>query len=95
MSMTPRTWFALVLRYFGAASIISAISYLVTAYDVQKGLYSGNLTVLGEINHVVVDTIVGLVLLFFADRISAFFVPAQRGAPRNTGGAEASQTPAE
>jgi hypothetical protein len=31
MSMTPRTWFALVLRYFGAASIISAISYLVTA----------------------------------------------------------------
>jgi hypothetical protein len=50
---------------------------------------------LGEINHVVVDTIVGLVLLFFADRISAFFVPAQRAAPRNTGGAEASQTPAE
>lgn len=76
--MTPRTWFALVLRYLGAVSIISAISYLITAYDVQKGLYSGNVAALAEVNHAVVDTIVGLVLLFFADRISAFFVPALR-----------------
>lgn len=79
--MTPRMWFALVLRYLGAASIMSAISYLVTAYDTQKGLNSGSLNVLAEINHAVVETIMGLALLFFADRISAFFVPALRAAP--------------
>jgi hypothetical protein len=45
---------------------------------VQKGLYSGSLTVLAEINHAVVEAVIGLALLFFADRISAFFVPAQR-----------------
>jgi hypothetical protein len=71
-------WFALVLRYLGAAAVMSAISYLVTAYDVQKGLYSGSLTVLAEINHAVVEAAMGLALLFFADRISAFFVPALR-----------------
>lgn len=92
--MTPRTWFALVLRYLGAASIISAISYLITAYDVQKGLYSGNVTALAEVNHAVVDTIVGLVLLFFADRISAFFVPALR-APAKDGEVTTSKPPVE
>jgi len=29
--MTPRQWFALVLRYLGASSILTAISYLLTA----------------------------------------------------------------
>ena len=81
--MTPRMWFALVLRYLGAASIMSAISYLVTAYDTQKGLNSGSLTVLAEINHAVVEAIMGLALLFFADRISAFFVPALRAGTKN------------
>jgi len=31
-----------------------------------------------------VDTIVGFVLLFFADRISAFFVPALRAPPKES-----------
>lgn len=82
--MTPRMWFALVLRYLGAASIMTAVSYLVTAYDIQKGLNSGSLTVLAEINHAVVETIMGLALLFFADRISAFFVPALRAVLPNS-----------
>jgi hypothetical protein len=30
------------------------------------------------LNHAIVHTAIGLALLFFADRISAFFVPAQR-----------------
>jgi hypothetical protein len=92
--MTPRMWFALVLRYLGAASIMSAISYLVTAYDTQKGLNSGSLSVLAEINHAVVETIMGLALLFFADRISAFFVPALRAVPPN-GDVTAPKLPAE
>lgn len=79
--MTPRMWFALVLRYLGVGSLMTAISYLVTAYDVQKGLNMQSLTVLAEVNHATVQTVMGLVLLFFADRISAFFVPAQRAAP--------------
>ncbi|SDG50274.1 MULTISPECIES: hypothetical protein [Rhodanobacteraceae] len=78
--MTPRQWFALVLRYLGASSILTAISYLLTAYNVHKGLYAGAVSELGSINHTVVDAVLGLGLLIWADRISAFFVPAQRPA---------------
>lgn len=76
--MTPRQWFALVLRYLGASSIVTGISYLVTAYDEFKGLYQGATTPLGAINHAVVEGVLGLALLFWAERISAFFVPARR-----------------
>jgi hypothetical protein len=92
--MTPRMWFALVLRYLGATSIMAAVSYLVTAYDTQKGLNSGSLTVLAEVNHAVVETIMGLALLFFADRISAFFVPALRAGTK-TGDVTAPKPPVE
>lgn len=76
--MTPRQWFALVLRYLGASSVLTAVTYVISAYDVLKGLYSGGITSLGSLNHAVVHAAIGLALLFFADRISAFFVPAQR-----------------
>lgn len=76
--MTPRTWFALVLRYLGASSVLSATSYAVTAYNVQKGLYTGITTTLGAVNHAVVEGVLGVALLFFADRIAAHFVPARR-----------------
>jgi hypothetical protein len=76
--MTPRQWFALVLRYLGASSIISAVGHLGTAYDIFKGLYAtGVYTTLGSVNHAVLDAGVGLLLLYFADRIAAYFVPAR------------------
>jgi hypothetical protein len=79
MGMTPRQWFALVLRYFGVSNVISAIGYVLQAYDVHKGLYNSNLvTTLGSINHAVVYAALGLALVFFADRLAALVVPARR-----------------
>ena len=82
MGMTPRQWFALVLRYLGATTMLSGVSYVLQAYDVYKGLYnSGVVTTLGSVNHAVCDGLVGLGLLFFADHIAAFFMPPRRPAP--------------
>ena len=85
--MTPRQWFALVLRYLGAYNAVSATTYLTAAYNINKGLYSPGFTPLGAINRAVVDVVVAAVLLFFADRIAAYFVPARRpGAPATNDG---------
>lgn len=75
--MTPRQWFALVLRTLGAMSLVNTIDYLTTAYDIAKGLYPGSLSSLGQINHAVIHTALGVALVFFADKLSALIVPAQ------------------
>jgi hypothetical protein len=76
--MTPRQWFALVLRTLGAMSLVNAVDYLTTAYDVFKGLYSTSISPLGQINHAVVHVALGLAMIYFADKLSALIVPAQR-----------------
>jgi hypothetical protein len=83
MGMTPRQWFALVLRYFGVSNVISAAGYLLQAYDIYKSLYTSALnTTLGSFNHAVLDAVIGIGLLYFADRIAAMFVPARRPPPQ-------------
>jgi len=86
--MTPRQWFALVLRYLGAYNAVSATTYLAAAYNINKGLYSPGFTPLGAINRAVVDVVVAAVLLFFADRIAAYFMPARRASAPVDGGGE-------
>jgi len=79
MAMTPRMYFTLVLRCIGVWKIIDGLEHFVTAYNVNKGFYTPQLTqAQAFLTHGALNFLAGLALLLGAAAIGALVVPATR-----------------
>lgn len=75
--MTPRTYFALVLRGIGIWKLAFAVEMFITAWNVYEKLDTDPYVTAGAfVSHGLVSLLVGFVLLFGATVISALLVPA-------------------
>ena len=72
--MSPRMWFALVLRSLGAYEFLGGLSYFVTAFNAHLGYDKYLGAVQAYINHGVESCVVGALLVLAGPHISAFFV---------------------
>ncbi len=73
--MSPRDWFATVLRFVGVLKIVESIDDCVSAYDISAGLYTPQSTTLaGTMNHAMVMGLVGFVLLVAAPFLAGLLV---------------------
>jgi len=78
--MTPRMYFALVLRGIGIWKLAYALEGFTTAWNVYEKLDTTPYMTAGVfVAHGLVDLFIGLVLLFGATAISALVVPASVG----------------
>ena len=82
--MTPRMYFALVLRGIGIWKLAYSVEAFITAWNVYEKLDTDPYVKTGAfVNHGLVSALVGLVLLLGAPLISALVVPASAASRAN------------
>ena len=78
--MTPRDWFALIIRAFGVWQALVAIDTAVGIFNLYAQLAHLERTQPGAyINHFIVNVFLATLFLLAAPRISAAFYPSPRG----------------
>lgn len=75
--MTPRDWFALLLRAFGVWELLNACDQAVTILNINAGIWKPIRTEMGAyVTHALMTFLIGIWLLKSAPTIARLFYPA-------------------